>query len=149
MKPVVTWIVIADGTQACVFENAGPGKGMHPVDGLRMETEALQAREIMADRPGRSMSSVGQGRSAMAYSSDPVEVRETRFVQSVADLLEVKRAGGAFDRLILAAAPNALGDIRKAMTPAVKLTVMAEMPKDLTRLPKPELDRHFSDVLAL
>ena len=74
MKPVVTWVVVADGTQARVFENAGPGKGLHPVDGLRLEIEPLQASEIMADKPGRSFSSVGSGRSAMEYTSDPVEV---------------------------------------------------------------------------
>jgi protein required for attachment to host cells len=64
-------------------------------------------------------------------------------------MLEEKRAGGAFSRLILAAAPNALGDMRKAMTPAVKETLMAELPKDLTNLPKPELDRHFASMLAI
>jgi protein required for attachment to host cells len=149
MKPVVTWVVVADGTQARVFENTGPGKGLHPVDGLRREIEPLQASEIMADRPGRSISSVGSGRSAMEYTSDPVEVRETRFVREIAEMLDEKRASGAYDRLILAAAPNALGDMRKAMTPAVKETLMAELPKDLTNLPKPELDRHFASMLAI
>jgi len=149
MKPVVTWVVVADGTQARVFENTGPGKGLHPVDGLRREIEPLQASEIMADRPGRSLSSVGSGRSAMEYTTDPVEVREARFVREIADMLEEKRAGGAYDRLILAAAPNALGDMRKVMTPAVKQTLMAELPKDLTNLPKPELDRHFASMLAI
>jgi protein required for attachment to host cells len=149
MKPVVTWVVVADGTQARVFENAGPGKGLHPGDGLSREIEPQQASEIMADRPGRSISSVGSGRSAMEYTSDPVEVREARFVRGIADMLEEKRADGAFNRLILAAAPNALGDMRKAMTPAVKETLMAELPKDLTNLPKPELDRHFASMLAI
>lgn len=149
MKPVVTWVVVADGTQARVFENAGPGKGLHPVDGLRLEIKPLQASEIMADKPGRSISSVGSGRSAMEYSSDPVEVRETRFVREVAEMLDEKLAGGAFTRLIVAAAPTALGDMRKAMTPAVKETLMAELPKDLTNLPKPELDKHFASILAI
>jgi protein required for attachment to host cells len=149
MKPVVTWIVVADGTQARVFENAGPGKGLHPVDGMRLEIEPLQASEIMADKPGRSFSSVGSGRSSMEYTSDPVEVREARFARQVADMLDEKRAAGAYDRLILAAAPNALGDMRKVLTPAVKEALMAELPKDLTNLPKPELDRHFASILAI
>ncbi|UXN75484.1 host attachment protein [Devosia sp. A8/3-2] len=28
MKKTVTWILIADGTQARVLENTGPGKGL-------------------------------------------------------------------------------------------------------------------------
>jgi hypothetical protein len=31
----------------------------------------------------------------------------------------------------------------------VKETLMAELPKDLTNLPKPELDKHFANILAI
>ena len=65
MKPIVTWVLLADGAQAKVFEHGGPGKGLTPVRDLLFEEEPLQAREIMADKPGRSFSSVGRGRSAI------------------------------------------------------------------------------------
>ena len=64
MKKTVTWILIADGTQARVVEHAGPGKGLTTVKGLDWSIPPLQPQDINADRPGRSHSSVGHGRSA-------------------------------------------------------------------------------------
>lgn len=149
MKPTVTWILLVDGAQAKVFEHKGAGSGLTPVRDLLMEDEALQAREIMADKPGRSFSSASNGRSAMEYSTDPVQVRETRFVKSVAEALERKHQESAFSRLIIAAAPTALGDLRGALSDKVRETVVAEMPKDLTNLPTPQLEKHFGDMLVL
>lgn len=149
MKPTVTWVLLADGAQAKVFEHSGPGSGLTPVPDLLMEEEPLKAQDIVTDRPGRSFSSVGSGRSAMEPSSDPVEVREANFVKSVAERLDRKYQQSAFSRLIIAAAPTALGTIRSAMSNGLKEAVVAEMPKDLTNLPTPQLEKHFGEILAL
>lgn len=149
MKPVVTWIVIADGTQARVFENAGPGKGLTPVDGLRFEEEALKTSEIMSDRQGRSFSSVGHGRSAIEPRTDPAEYRETEFARKVAAMLDEKQAERAYARLVIAAAPTTLGDLRKALSAATRATIVAELPKDLTNTPRQNLDKQFEGVIAL
>lgn len=150
MKAKTTWILIADGAQAKVFEHSGPGKGLRIIDGLQFEQEPLQAREIMADKPGRSISSMGSGgRSAMEYSSDPVAVRERRFVESVAAELEKHLQNGEFDRLIVAAAPTALGDLRPAFSKNLKETIMAELPKDLTNIPNGKLEEHFAEILPV
>jgi protein required for attachment to host cells len=150
MKPTVTWIVIADGDQAKVFEHDGPGKGLKAVKELQFEQAHLKAGEIMADKPGRSISSAGPGsRSAMEYSSDPVQVRERKFVERLADVLEEKRGEGRFDRLVIAAAPAALGNLRPALSEGVKGTILAEMPKDLTNVPMPKLAEHFDGLLAV
>lgn len=149
MKKTVTWILIADGTQARVLENTGPGKGLRQVEGLDFAIDPLMAQEIVTDKPGRSHSSVGHGRSAIQPKTDPVEHRETVFVKSLAQMLERKRQEGEYDRLVIAAAPIALGEIRKAMTPAVKKTILAELDKDLTNLPTPQLDRHLESIIAV
>lgn len=150
MKAKVTWILVADGATAKVFEHSGPGTGLTAVDGLIFEQEPLRAGEIMADRPGRSFSTgSAHGRSAMEYSSDPVAVRERRFVENVAAELERRHQQRAFDRLIIAAAPTALGDLRPALSKGLKDTIMAELPKDLTKLPTPQLEQHFSDLLPM
>lgn len=150
MKPTVTWIVIADGDQAKVFEHEGPGKGLRAVKDMLFEQEHLKARDIMADKPGRSFSSAGPGsRSSLEYSSDPVEVRERKFVEKLADALNTKQAEGKFDRLVIAAAPTALGDLRPALSDNVRETILAEMPKDLTNVPTPKLAAHFDGLIAI
>lgn len=150
MKAKVTWILIADGATAKVFEHNGPGKGLQVVGDLMFEQTPLKAGEIMADRPGRSISSMGGGgRSAMEYSSDPVAVRERRFVENVAEELERKHQQHAFDRLIIAAAPTALGDLRPAFSRGLRDTIVAELPKDLTNLPTAQLSQHFDGLLTV
>lgn len=150
MKATKTWIVVADGDQAKIFEHDGPGKGLHAVKNLSLEQEHLKARDIMADKPGRAYSSAGPGsRSAVDYRTDPVEVRERRFVEHLAAVLDEQHRGGAFDRLVIAAAPAALGDLRPALSEEIKGAILAELPKDLTNVPIPKLAEHLDGVLAV
>lgn len=149
MKAKVTWILLADGATAKVFQFAGRSQGLVALDDLMFDQEPLKAGEIMADRPGRSFASGSDGRSAMEYSSDPVAVRERRFVEGVADTLKRKHQEKAFDQLIVAAAPTALGDLRNAFDKNLKSAIVAELPKDLTNLPTPQLAKHFADLLPL
>ena len=149
MKKTVTWILIADGTQARVLEHTGPGKGLNMVKGLDWSIPPLQTQDINADRPGRSHSSVGPGRSAMEPRTDPAQHREAEFVRSVAGVMEDKAKAGAYDRLVIAAAPIALGNLRKVLSDHVKKTVVAELDKDLTNVPTPQLDRHLDGIIAI
>lgn len=149
MKKIITWILLANGAQARVLEHSGPGTGVHPVEGMEFSIPALQAKEIMADRPGRSPTPTGGGRTGMEPKTDPVAYREAEFVKSLADMLATHLEQHHFDRLVIAAAPIALGVIRKALAPAVRDKIVAEMDKDLTKVPKGQLAKHFEDVLAV
>lgn len=149
MKPKITWVLIADGAHAKVFEHGGPGTGLVALRELMFDEEPLKAQDIMADRPGRSFSSVGRGRSAYEYHTDPVHAREAGFMKTMADRLDEKLREGAFDRLVIAAAPTSLGEIRPCLSKAVQEAVVAELPKDLTNIPTPKLEAHFEGILAM
>jgi protein required for attachment to host cells len=149
MKAKVTWVLVADGTHAKVFENAGPGAGLTAVRDMMFEEAPLRAQDINSDREGRSFSSVGQGRSGYEPPNDPVDVRESRFIKAMAQRLEEKFREGAFQRLVIAAAPAALGDIRPELGKALQEAIVAELPKDLTRVPTDKLEQHFEGVFAV
>ncbi|HTJ57092.1 MAG TPA: host attachment protein [Devosiaceae bacterium] len=149
MKPIVTWIVAADGTRARVFENRGPGKGLRPVPGLSFDQPHLKAQDIVTDKPGRAFSSVGHGRSAIEPHTDPVDHEEEIFARMIAHILEAKWNDHSFDRLIIAAEPAALGKIRRVLCPAVDRAVMGELQRDLTNVPLPAIASHFDNMLAL
>lgn len=148
MKATVTWILVADGAQAKVFEHNGTGKGLSAVKDLQFEQEPLRSQDINTDRPGRRFDSGPNHRSGVE-ESDPAQLRETRFVKGVADRLEQSQQEGRFERLIVAAAPTALGDLRQAFGDKIKQTIVAELPKDLTNVPMPQLGKHFEEVLAV
>lgn len=144
MKKTTTWILIVNGTQARVLEHAGPGKGLTSVEGLNWSIPALQAQDIDADGYGR-----GPTGGAMTSGNDPAKQREAEFVRSVAAVMHEKALADAYDRLVIAAAPIALGNLRKALSEHVRKRVVAELDKDLTNVPTPQLDRHLSDIIAV
>jgi len=150
MKAKKPWFVVADGDQAKIIENDGPGKGMHAIKDLGLEQAHLKARDIMADKPGRAFSSAGPGsRSAVDYKTDPVQDRERKFVERLAEMLDQKYTEGAFERLVIAAAPSALGDLRPALSEELRKAVVAELPKDLTNIPTANLAEHFDGLVAV
>jgi protein required for attachment to host cells len=149
MKPIITWVVVADGGKLRIFENRGPGKGLIPVQGLNREDAHLRDQDIVSDKPGRSYASAGRGGSAIEPQTDPVDYREVAFAKSVAGTLEQKWSAGAYQRLIIAASPTALGNLRAALCSAVDKAIVAEVPKDLTHIPTPDIARHFETMLAV
>lgn len=145
MRPIRTWIVVADGVRCRIVANTGPGRGVEPLPDMDFRGEQRRLRDIMADRPGRTFDSAGKGRHAMTYSSDPVREDERHFARTLVDLLEVELAANAFDRLILVAPPRTLGDLRAMLAKQVRERVHHEVPKDLTRLPFGDLAKHLQD----
>lgn len=149
MKSKVTWILIADGAHARILENDGPGKGLTAVEGMNFSQAHLQNKDINSDKSGRSFSSVGSGRSAYESAVSPVDQREAHFVVEVAEILEKCFREGKFSRLIIAADPTSLGNIRGKLSKEVTAAVLAELPKDLTNLPTAKLGSHFDELLAV
>lgn len=149
MKPVKTWILIADGTRARIAINDGPGRGVRPA--LDMEFHGVNAanRVIMSDRPGRTFDSAGQGRHAMEPRTDPQTHEQRSFLHDVAAYLDKAAQRGEFDRLVVVAPPKALGSLRAALSENVQSKVTGELNKDLTHVPIHDLAEHLGSVLAV
>ena len=62
------------------------------------------------------------------------------------DLLAGLRKG-EFSSLILAAAPIALGELRRQMHEELKPAIVAEVDKDLTKMPVPQIAAALSKAL--
>ena len=137
-----TWVLVADATRARVLRQPEPAPRMHtpPLETIfTKKTRVLPARAIMSDEPGRSFSSVGEGRSAMEYRSDPVREELREFVREILDELDKRRERGEFQHLVIHAPPRMLGELRDLMSPHLAATVVAEFDKDLTKLPERDL----------
>lgn len=147
MKSTTTWIVIADGARARVMQNDGPGKGVVALQEMIFEGDHSSTSEVMSDRSGRAFDSVGRGRHAMEPTTDPHSHLKSEFVREIASRLEHR--ADEFDQLILVAPPQALGLLRKSLSPAVAHKVKSELGKDLTHVPNADLPLHLTGVLAL
>ena len=149
MSSLRTLIVIADGAHARFFVHDGPGKGFEALSKDEMKSDTPAGRDIMADRPGRSFSSVGDGRSAMEPKSDPRDLVEKEFVHEVLERAESLLASQEAERLVIAADPRSLGEMRKAISPQLEGKLTATLDKDLTKIPVKDLPKHFDGVLVV
>ena len=102
------WVVVCDGAKALVLENAGSRKTPNLKTREVYEHDDPKTREIGTDRPGRSVSSVGQGRSAIEQA-DWHDQEEQRFLAKLAVRLDKAVLSGETPSLIVVAPPRAIG----------------------------------------
>lgn len=145
MAKPLTWIVVADAGRAKVYEAEGgiaatPWKHRH-----EMTASLPPSRDIDSDRPGRSFDSGGPGRHAMEPPTDPHQHAKQRFAHQVMQTLDDGRRQGAFQDLVLVAAPAFLGDLRSMMPEQLRNKVRHELDKDYSKLPEPELRQRIRD----
>lgn len=138
MKTKTHWVLIADGARARIVRVGGTF-GEKAADMAVFEIDHKRLGEIMSDRPGRSFASEGTRRSAMEYHSEPEKEQEARFAATLLDELERRLAAHEFEELTIVAEPRMLGVLREKISPALRRTVVAEIAKDLTNIPAPEL----------
>lgn len=147
MKPVITWVLIADGARARVLESSGPGKGLEPT-GPDMHGTTAPVHDLVSDRQGRTFDIGGSGRSAMEPPTDPKDLAEANFLRDVIGRLDDYAKRDSFDRLILVAPPRALAVLRQNLPKRLSDKVTAELAKDLTNIPDPDLPPLLRDVVA-
>jgi protein required for attachment to host cells len=136
-------VFVGDGKKALVLRNEGDAEL------LNLKTERVftdvnpPTHEQGTDRPGRSFSSVGSGRSSVAQT-DWHKLEEHRFADQVAAALErIVRERGV-KAIVVVAPPRALADLRKAFHPDVKKKIIAEIDKDLTKHPIDQIEKHLT-----
>lgn len=136
------WVVVCDGAKALVLENAGSRKTPNLRTREVYQHDDLKTRDIGTDRPGRSFSSVGEGRSAM-QQADWHDQEEQRFLAKLAARLDKAVLGGETVSLIVVAPPRAIGVLRREFSAHVRQAIRAEVEKDYVKMPVDEITRHL------
>lgn len=137
------WVVVCDGKKALVTENAGDEKFLNLKTRMVFDHPDAKTSEIGTDAPGRSISSVGHGRSAMEQT-DWHDQEESRFLHRLADFLDAEAKAGRVRSLTIVAPPRALGMLRPTYTPDLRRVLHAEIDKDLVKLPLHEIEKHLT-----
>jgi protein required for attachment to host cells len=137
------WVVVCDGAKALVLQNVGDAKFPNLKTLEVFEQKDLATHELGTDKPGRSYSSVGHGRSAVTQT-DWHDQSEQTFLTQLAQHLDAAIAAGKVKSLILVAPPRALGMIRPAYSPALRGALRAELDKDFVKLPVPEIEKRLT-----
>jgi len=149
MKPKTTWFLIADAGRAFVYASTGWDRGLEPVTDSPMEGDNRPTRAVGTERPGRVHESADTARHALAPRVDWHRDNKRRFAAEVAEFLEDANQRDRFDRLVVVAPPAALGDLRAALSDAVRSRIVGELAKDLTKLPAADLPAHLEKLAPL
>lgn len=136
------WVVVCDGAKALIFENAGDKEYPDLRTREVFEHDNPSTAEQGTDRPGRSHSSVGPGRSAVGQT-DWHDQAEAKFLKGIVEKLHLAVHGGETKELVIVAPPRALGMIREHYTPAIRQALRHEIDKDLVKMPADQIEKNL------
>lgn len=141
--PAQALILVGDGRKALFLRNLGTATEPR----LGVETSFAQenpaTRDQGSDRPGRTFTPTG-GRAGFG-NSDWHEFAETEFAETVAETVTNLVRGQDIRHLVVVAPPRTLAVLRDAWPNDISQRIIAELPKDLTRHPLPDILQHLID----
>lgn len=140
------WMLVADGRRARVLVEQRRGSTLEEPAEWVMEISQEDLYDPQ-DRPPRSFDRVGQGRHAMDGGRSLHEAEEEKFLKRVADRLGEAEKHRAFDHLVIAAPPRALGLLRNLLPPGAKARIRADLSKDLVDEPAAKLRERLTELL--
>ena len=149
-KPVIphdALIFIGNGAKALFLRNEGDEKFANFVTEQVFVEPDPPTHEQGTDRPGREFAFAGTTTRSAIEPTDWHRIEEHRFAKTVAAALE-RLVRERRVRLVIAAPPKTLADLRKALHPDVKARVIAEINKDFTNQPVGEIESRILASLA-
>ncbi len=138
------WVLVADQHIARMFE-----KGENGLVSIGEAVPAPFAETEMADQSTGRVISSGANTLHHKYEVHMNARRQESlsFVHQVSQWLDKAVWADAFDRLVLVAPPQTLGELRKALTREVHARVIAEINKDLTKLSEEKLLENLTKIV--
>lgn len=164
--PANACVLVADGRKMLFFRNQGDAAYPNLVVETAQERpnprdidqKTDQAGQASSTQSGPGAPAVAQGGSMHAQGGgaqfapgrgtmgevDFHQQEEDRFAAETADLLKRRALANDFESLIVVAPPKTLGELRKHYHKEVTQRLVAELDKDLTGHPVPDIERALS-----
>jgi protein required for attachment to host cells len=139
-----TWVVVADGTRARLF-NRHRNRKLEEFDVLLSPEHRLHEGDLVTDRDGRSLDAGGAGRHGVGNRNTAKDHEMSIFAKRLAGRLEEARNAGEVERLVLVASPRFLGQLRAQMSGPTTDLVALTIDKELTTLAADKLERHIPE----
>ncbi|MFZ5616504.1 MAG: host attachment family protein [Pseudomonadota bacterium] len=145
----ITWVAVADGEKAVILRN----EDVDTKPSLRLveakEIDNPPAREQGAARPSRMNDGRAGGvRKSAIELTDFHRLAKEQFARDFAARLNKAATAGAFDRLVIIAPPDTLGELRAHYSADLKKRLAGEIDRDLTKHPLADIEKHAAAALA-
>lgn len=143
-----TWILVAERSRARIFALATPLAPLEELEDLLHSASRLKESELVSDQPGKMPDKGQPGQHAAPAAHSATEKEGEHFARQLSQRLEQGRDQHLFARLVIAAAPEFLGVLRRHMSDSLKALVAAEVHNNLVREPIEEIRRHLPPTIA-
>jgi protein required for attachment to host cells len=140
-----TWILVADGAKARLFEISGKGHSIVEVEDRLNPEGAASGRELSRDRPPSTHDSFGHSRHSIEPHTSLRQKSAEAFARELNDVLEQGRLDHRYGNVVLMAPAHFLGTLNAALNKHVRACVRAELPKDLTQADVRTILAHLPD----
>ena len=140
------WLMVADRHRVRVFSKKNDGVSLIAEIAPQRQAEIGMANmSVSAGRGAVRLLSVAHAKHE--HHTNESHKDESSFAHEIAVWLDAEAGKGSFDRLVLAAAPHMLGELRKTIKRAVYTRIIAEIHKDLTKMKDAELQCELEKIL--
>jgi protein required for attachment to host cells len=146
MKPKKTWVVVANGDMARLFDLPARNTPLVPLDN---HVWIAPENNEYADTQGMSHSSVGSSQRRMAPRTEPEDQALDAFARVISENLSAACKREEFERLALAAAPRLMGYLREHLDTDVRAKIWMEIDRDFTHLPLDKLRKVLEPYINL
>ena len=145
---MTTWILVANASRAALYATGG-ARDFELLAALSHPESRLKSSELSPTEPGHAGKSHGGSprRTVLENTAPPHEVEAEHFAVELGDRLSDGARRHAFDRLVLVAPPEFLGQLRQRLHGDAKKNLVTSIDKDYTLLEPKELQEKLSGVL--
>lgn len=136
-------IVVAESSRARVFEMINPHTPLKELADMVHPESRVHEQKLTSDRPGRTFDRHGQGHHAMEQEVGARTQEIIAFAGQVAAYLQSECGKDIYEKIILIAAPEFLGHLRKKLDAETKERVVREIDKNLVQHNEVEIRQHL------
>lgn len=142
-----TWLLIGDGAKAQIYAiNAIPLR-IKKVEGGAFRGSRKTTPVIEGAMSEVSGQDAGGAPHAIERHTDAHQRHEDKFVERVADAIDMAAAQGKFQDIIVVFPPKALAHFRKIVSAGVRKKIKKQIRSEWTHLRIPEIEKHLKDRL--
>ncbi|HEX3123929.1 MAG TPA: host attachment protein [Rhodanobacteraceae bacterium] len=142
-----TWILVADGTRARLFEAASPDDALNELACFANPGGRAHGRDVTTAGPPTVNESVGAARHSIEPHTTLRDKTTDRFARTIKDELERARTDHRYARLVIVAPPRFLGALHGTFPKPLRDCVVAEVKRNLTALRTSDIRAHLPSRL--
>lgn len=143
-----TWVLVADKSRARLFDWQSRDV-LNEIKTFVHPESRLHEQDLVTDRRGRAFDSAGEGRHAQQEPTSAKQHEAETFAKELVGMLDQRRNRQEFDRVVIMAAPQFLGQLREEMPPELQKIVLQEVNKSLAQGSADDIRKYLPEVLPV